>query len=158
MRFLLFINLSIIFFIAVFIFQKRLPVLLNIFNFFVIEFLITSLFGALGINYKFWETSTDIQLQILLRVFEIIIAPLLYILYFNQLYTAKSLISKGVLTLLLLGIFWGFELLFVKWGVFIFKDWSYGKALFMYLLILLFSYFLQKGFTFVLRKEGIETK
>jgi len=158
MKLFLFLDITIIFFLSFVIAQKRFHVLITIFNFLVLEILITCYFGMLDINYNLWEVSKNTQLIFILRTYELFLSPLLYVWYFDLLSSIRTLLSKIILTFLLLGVFWGFEVLFVKWRVFSFNDWQYWKALLSYLGILLISYPFQKWFQFILEKEGIELK
>lgn len=156
MKLLLFFDITIIFLISFFIVRKRLHVFINIFTFMVLEFLIASYFAVLYVNLKAWEVANSTDLFYIFRIYEVILMPLLYISYFNLIDALKNRYIKFGLSIVLIGVLYGIELLLVHWKVIVYKEWHFWQSIVSLFLILLISNILQVIFGHILRKEGIQ--
>jgi hypothetical protein len=157
MKLLLFLIITIILLIASFIAKKRLNVLENIFILLILEFLITGYVAVLFINLKVWEIAKGRELFFIFRVYEVLLAPLFYLWYFNLLAYINVRINKALLTIFFIGTIYGVEFLIVKWKVIIYKDWSFWQSLIALTLVLLITYSLKLSLQKLFRKEGVKS-
>ncbi len=157
MKFLIVLDLYIIFLIAFFTVRKKSHIFVNIFTYFVLEFLITSYFSIINLNIGAVEISGDIRTLLLFRAYELIIEPLICIWYLDFISNEKSIIYKCGLTIFVFVIFFVKEFQFVQWGILTFISWEYWKTLVSLFGILFIAYILQIWFKIMLRKEGINS-
>ncbi len=156
MKIALFLNSTLIFLLFLCVSKKRLHMFANIFTFMILEFLITTYFSILNVNYHLFKFPNRDDLYFIIRVFEVILLPALFIWYFNVMSSLKTRFFKIALTILLFTIFNGLDYLFVHWKVIKFLNWHYWKTLVSLLAILLITFWLQQWFRMILRKEGIK--
>ncbi|MBO0994640.1 hypothetical protein [Bacillus sp. SD088] len=127
----------------------------NLFIFMIQELIITSCFSVLYINLKVWEITNRIPLFIIFRLYEFIVIPLLYVMFFNLLAAIQSRFNKWLFTITYVAILYGVEFLLVQGKVIRYNGWDFWQSLFLIAVVLLISYILQFCFSQVLRKEGI---
>ncbi|MEL3955862.1 hypothetical protein NST17_01270 [Caldifermentibacillus hisashii] len=151
------IDVYLIFLILFFSIKKKFHIIVNIFNYFVLAFLLSSYFSIIGVNLGAFKIEGDMKLEILFRLYELIFEPLICIGYLNLFCSVKSKLKKIVLSVFVFFIFWAAEFLFVQLGVITFINWNYQKTLISLFGILLTTYFCQQWFRSILKKEGIQT-
>lgn len=151
------IDVYLIFLILFFSIKKKFHIIVNIFNYFVLAFLLSSYFSIISVNFGAFKIDGDIKLEFLFRLYELIFEPLICIFYLNFFSSINSKIKKIVLSVFVFFIFWVAEFLFVQLGVVTFINWNYQKTLISLFGILLATYFCQQWFRSILKKEGIRT-
>lgn len=153
--FLILLNIMILFCISFFILKKKLSLPENLFIFMIEELMITSYFSILYINLKVWVITDQIPLFIIFRLYEFIVIPLLYVMYFNLLAAIQSRFNKWLFTITYVGILYGVEFLLVLGKVIRYSGWHFWQSLILIASALLVSYILQLGFRQIIRKGGI---
>lgn len=155
MKLLLFLDRMILVLVAFSMAKKRLHLFTNVFNFMLLEFIITSYFSVLSINLKDWELSDCSEFVLIFYLYEVIFLPLLYIWYFYLIVTTQKHWKKSIMTIGFIGLLLGVESILVKWKVVTYIDWQSWQSILAYATILSVSYFFQRGYEHLLRREGI---
>ncbi|UGB30723.1 hypothetical protein [Metabacillus sp. B2-18] len=157
MELLLLFNLSVVMILTFTVMKKGLNPLENIFMFMVLEFFITSYFSILYVNTKVWELTNDVSGFIAFRLFEVILLPFAYLIYFNL----RSAISKklGRIVLLFVTVFITLilEKVLVILGIIKYKNWEYYLSFLLIIVLMLVIQLLQVTYKKLLKKEGIWT-
>ncbi|PAC35254.1 hypothetical protein CEJ87_10315 [Caldifermentibacillus hisashii] len=91
------IDVYLIFLILFFSIKKKFHIIVNIFNYFVLAFLLSSYFSIIGVNLGAFKIEGDMKLEILFRLYELIFEPLICIGYLNLFCSVKSKLKKNCL-------------------------------------------------------------
>lgn len=153
MKLSLFIDVSVILLISVVMFKKKLPLLENIFIVMILEFLVSSYCAILYINLDVWEVANGTELFIIFRVYEAIMNPFIWLLYFNLLPMMVSRMSKSIVTLFFVGVQYAVEQWLVRWGVITYRGWHFWQSLFVQLMVLAITSLCLMLYRRILQKE-----
>ncbi|QHS22412.1 hypothetical protein GWK91_05345 [Virgibacillus sp. MSP4-1] len=155
-EFLIAVNVSLLLLIASISTKKTLNILENSFLYLVLVFFVTGYTAVYYINLKLWSVADDPQLFLILRLYEVVMIPVLCLWYFNLLEVCKSWGSKGVLTTFMTGILGMVQLVMTNWGVIQYKNWQFWQSIVTFLVLLLVVRMLHVWFQSKLLKEGIK--
>lgn len=149
------LDASVILIITFILLKQKLHSLENIFIFFILEFVITSYCAILYINLKKWGIADNIELFIIFRVYEVIILPILFLLYFNIIHRINQLL-KCMITVFFIGILYLMEWWVRMWDVITYNNWHFWESLIVEVFILFLVSSLLRLFRNQLQKEGIK--
>ncbi|GAA0479823.1 hypothetical protein GCM10008986_00330 [Salinibacillus aidingensis] len=150
------INFSLLLFIASISTKKTLNVLENSFMYLVLVFFVTGYTAVYYINLKLWSVADDPQLFLILRLYELIMIPLLCLWYFNLVEVCKTWLSRIVLTILMTGILGIVQLIMTYWEVIQYKNWQFWQSIVTFVVLLIVVRLLHVWFQSKLQKEGIK--
>ncbi|OLS33976.1 hypothetical protein BTR25_23535 [Bacillus sp. MRMR6] len=154
----IFIDAAIILLVVYCIKKKKLHLLESILIIFVLEMVITSYCAILHINLKLWEVSVEPSLNAVFRIYESIISPVIWLLYFNLLADLEKRMTKFFLVVLVICIQVGVEQWLVVLKVIWYLDWQIWQSILVQILVLTSTSLLHIGYQKILQREGIEVK
>ncbi|MBM7570839.1 hypothetical protein [Aquibacillus albus] len=155
MKFTLIVILAILLITTFLLLKKSLHTLEIIFLFLLLEFLSTSYFAFLTINYEVWSVEQKKNLFIFFHLYKVIILPLLYLYYFHFYSLMTTRLKKLLLTLIAILAFLSTEYLLVEWDVIIYKDWNYWMSILGQAILLGLVFVLRLCFRSIMKKEGV---
>ncbi|MFS0820345.1 hypothetical protein [Bacillus sp. 1P02SD] len=136
--------------------KKQMSFLEQIFIFFILVFIYTSLVSIICVNLELWEVSNKLQDLIAFRLNAVINVPLVILWLIDLWQGTKHNIYKGgfllvcFFTLLYIG-----DYILRRYGVYQFDDWNHVMLGMMWGSIFFFTLLAQQGFRLLLHKEGI---
>ncbi|WP_407270947.1 hypothetical protein [Radiobacillus sp. PE A8.2] len=133
--------------------RKRLSVLENLLSLMVIEFIATSYFAILVVNLSVWKIDQQMNNYIIFLLFEVIVAPVLILIFYNVFLVASKL-NKLLLMILKVSILCAIEYLLVHSGVITFQGWQYWQSFLGYLIMMCLGGLLLIAFRIVTLREG----
>jgi hypothetical protein len=154
----IFIDAAIILLIAYFIKKKKFHLLERIFIIFVLEMLITSYCAILHINLEFWEVSEKPSLNAVFRIYESIISPVIWLLYFNLLPGVEKRITKVFLGVLVISVQVAVEQWLVALKVIWYLDWQIWQSIIVQFCVFVAICVFHNLYRKILQREGIEVK
>jgi hypothetical protein len=154
----IFVDATIILLIAYFIKKKKLHLLESIFIIFVLEMLITSYCAILHINLELWEVSEKPSLNVVFRIYESIISPVIWLFYFNLLPDVQKRITRFFLVVLFICIQVAVEQWLVALKVIWYLDWQIWKSILVQFTVFISIRLLHNVYRKILQREGIEVK
>lgn len=124
--------------------KKNYNRLENLFVLMTVEFVLLCYYAVLYINLDIWTISKETEKFIIFRIYEVLLNPLLFLLYFNLLPLIKKLLAKCGFTVLFIGVLFGVECWMVAWNVIVYKHWHAWQTLTASLIfVILFSMLLK---------------
>ena len=136
MKLSIFIDVVILLLLFFFLKRKKLYLHENIFLLMILEFLVTSYCAIIYINLDDWNIAKGTELFIIFRVYEVVMYPVIWIIYFNLLLWKGSRTYKWLLTVGTIGIQVGIEQWLRKWSIITYRDWSLLQSLMIQILVL----------------------
>lgn len=94
MKLVIFLDLTILLILFIFLFKKSLYILENIFIVLLYAFLFSIYYAILLTNTQVWDLSKTKELSIIFRIFEVAVMPLLILMYLNILAVIRHSIIK----------------------------------------------------------------
>lgn len=151
----LFLSMTLILIISFVLFNKKNNLLVLIFVLMCVEYLFTSFISVIVDNENLWKVSEDPWQFLMFRVAEVIIFPLLFLLYLEiergMGASTKRLLLKVFATLVLVGI----ERILVILEIMKYSNWQLWASFLTWFLFLSITSILRKIFSSLLQKEGI---
>ncbi|MBB2482572.1 hypothetical protein H5P36_20585 [Bacillus sp. APMAM] len=154
MKLAFFIDVWMIGLISFCLLKKKRNKLENLFILMIAEFVFSCYYAILYINLDVWTIGKSAELFIIFRLYEVLLTPLLFLLYFNMLPMVKKQLTKICLTALLIGILLGVECWLVLWNVIIYINWQAWKSLLVFVFTTVLFGILLKVFQFFEKKVG----
>jgi len=124
----------------------------NLFVLMMVEFVLSCYYAVLYINLDIWTISKGTEKYIIFRMFEVLLNPLLFLLYFNLLPSMRKFFAKFGFTVFFIGILLAIESWMVAWNVIIYKNWRAWQSLIAFLFLVFLFRVLLKGFQLIGRK------
>lgn len=151
----LFLSMTLILIISFVLFNKKNNLLVLIFVLMCVEYLFTSFISVIVDNENLWKVSEDPWQFLMFRVAEVIIFPLLFLLYLEiergMGASTKRLLLKVFATFVLVGI----ERILVILEIMKYSNWQLWASFLTWFLFLFITSILRKIFSSLLQKEGI---
>lgn len=151
----LFLSMTLILIISFVLFNKKNNLLVLIFVLMCVEYLFTSFISVIVDNENLWKVSEDPWQFLMFRVAEVIIFPLLFLLYLEiergMGASTKRLLLKVFATFVLVGI----ERILVILEIMKYSNWQLWASFLTWFLFLSITSILRKIFSSLLQKEGI---
>ncbi len=151
----IFFELTILFLIFFYSFTKPYSFFENSFIFIILELLISSYFSVLYVNTEVWEVNKNTALFVMFRIYEIIILPILILLFINILKLIPRKWLKGITFIIFLLVTYGVEYTLVHWDIITYIEWVYWKSILIYILLFISVMLLLKFFQRLFQKERI---
>lgn len=139
MKLSFFIDAAILLLLFFFLKRKKLLLQENIFLLMILEFIVTSYCAILYINLDVWTIANRTDLFILFRIYEVVVNPVIWLLYFNWLLDRVTRLSKWVLSGLVVGIQVGIEQWMRKWEVIVYRDWYIWESILVHIVVLIIT-------------------
>ncbi|ARU60731.1 hypothetical protein CBW65_06245 [Tumebacillus avium] len=118
-------------------------------------FVFVTLLGMAGpSNGKFLFMQENLSTYISIRLWEVLVIPLVMLLYLNGNQALKRGRAKLLAALTCFLVLYGWELLVVSLKVIKYNKWQFWWSPIFWLLMLIYGIFVQKGMRRLLRREG----
>jgi hypothetical protein len=150
-----FISLALILINTIFSYKKKTPILTFIFVCLVIEFFFTSFISVIVDNAELWKVSQNPKDFIIFRVAEVIVFPIVLLVYLEVLHSKISVIFKSIYALIWVLMLFCVESLLVSLDIFNYAKWKIEWSIVVWFIFLLLVIVTQSVFNQILRSEGV---
>lgn len=153
--FCLFISVTLCLCIFFFTLRKRNHPLTLIFILMINEFVFTTFISIVVDNEERWKVTEEVKHFIMFRIVEVVLIPLILLLYTEWLLRSNSTWRKALITFLWIVLLLFVEFAAIQGNIYQHKRWEYWMSFILWFTLLFLTAFSQVVFQKLLRREGI---
>jgi hypothetical protein len=152
----LFLSVTLILIISFVLIKKKNHLLVLVFVLLVTEYLITSFVSVIVDNENLWKVSKDPWDFFIFRVTEVVIFPLLLLLYLEMMERFHAISTRMLISSMWIVLLVGIERLLINLDIMKYVQWEQWASFLTWFLFLYITNLLKRTFNRLLHKEGIK--